>query len=62
MFFVFNLIVLFISLPLSNPARATQPGTVVASVIVSILFFLVFIFFQGGALGLTLDLLKKGGV
>lgn len=57
-FFIFNTVVGLISLPLANPARAGNPGTVAISVISSILFFLVFIFLQGGALGLVKDNIK----
>ena len=59
-FFVFNAVVGLISLPLANPARAGNPGIVTVSIISSVLFFLIFIFLQGGALGLVKDLLKTG--
>ncbi|MFC1644164.1 hypothetical protein ACFL5C_02445 [Candidatus Omnitrophota bacterium] len=57
-FFVFNVVIGLISLPLANPARAGNPGIVAISIISSILFFLIFIFLQGGALGLVKDQLK----
>ena len=57
-FFVFNVVIGLISLPLANPARAGNPGIVVVSVISSIVFFLIFIFLQGGALGLVKDQIK----
>jgi len=57
-FFVFNVVVGLISLPLGNPARSADPGIVAISIISSILFFLVFIFLQGGALGLVKDQIK----
>ncbi|MFH1665831.1 MAG: hypothetical protein ABIA77_06780 [Candidatus Omnitrophota bacterium] len=57
-FFVFNIVIGLISLPLANPARAGNPGIVAVSIISSILFFLVFIFLQGGALGLVQDQIK----
>ena len=57
-FFVFNVVVGLISLPLANPARAGNPGIVAVSVISSVIFFLIFIFLQGGALGLVKDQLK----
>lgn len=60
LFFVFNVAIGLISLPLANPARAGEPGIVAMSVISSILFFLLFIFLQGGALGLVKDLIKTG--
>lgn len=57
-FFVFNVVVGLISLPLANPERAADPGMVAVSIISSILFFLVFFFLQGGALGLVKDQIK----
>ena len=59
-FFVFNVVVGLISLPLANPARAGNPGIITVSVISSVLFFLIFIFLQGGALGLVKDQIKTG--
>jgi hypothetical protein len=57
-FFVFNVVIGLISLPLADPARAGQPGIIAVSIISSILFFLIFIFLQGGALGTVKDQLK----
>lgn len=57
-FFVFNVIIGLISLPLANPARAGEPGVIATSIVSSILFFLIFIFLQGGALGLVRDRIK----
>ncbi|MFQ5953025.1 MAG: hypothetical protein ACE5JK_06445, partial [Candidatus Omnitrophota bacterium] len=59
-FFVFNIVIGLISLPLANPARAGNPGIIAVSIISSILFFLIFIFLQGGALGTVKDLIKTG--
>lgn len=59
-FFIFNLVVGLISLPLANPDVAGNPGIVAVSIISSILFFLIFIFLQGGALGLVKDKIKTG--
>ncbi|MFA6636425.1 MAG: hypothetical protein WCV56_04900 [Candidatus Omnitrophota bacterium] len=58
-FLVFNVLVGLISLPLANPEGAADPGIVAVSVISSILFFLVFVFLQGGALGLVKDQIKS---
>lgn len=57
-FFVFNAIIGFVTLPLANPARAANPGILAISIVAGILFFLVFIFIQGGALGLVRDQIK----
>ncbi len=59
-FFIFNVVIGLISLPLANPARAGNPGIISISVISSLLFFLLFIFLQGGALGTVKDLIKTG--
>lgn len=60
LFFIFNTVIGLISLPLANPASAGNPGVLAVSIISSVLFFLVFIFLQGGALGLVKDQLKSG--
>ena len=57
-FFIFNVVIGLISLPLANPARAGNPGIVAVSIVSSIIFFLIFIFLQGGALGLVRDQIK----
>lgn len=57
-FFIFNVVIGLISLPLANPERAGNPGIVAVSIISSILFFLIFIFLQGGALGLVKSQIK----
>ncbi len=59
-FFIFNVVIGLISLPLTNPANAGNPAIVAVSIISSILFFLVFIYLQGGALGTVNDQLKTG--
>ncbi len=61
-FFIFNVIVSVLSVPLTNPARAGEPLTMALSVISSIIFFLIFIFLQGGALGIVKDKLKTANV
>ncbi|MFH1847035.1 MAG: hypothetical protein ABH869_05725 [Candidatus Omnitrophota bacterium] len=58
LFFGFNTAIGLISLPLANPARTGNPMIIVLSVISSIVFFLIFIFLQGGALGLVKDQIK----
>lgn len=57
-FFIFNTVIGLISLPLANPERAGNPGIVTISIVSSVLFFLIFIFLQGGALGLVKDRIK----
>lgn len=59
-FFVFNVIVGLLTLPLASPERAGDPTTLVLSIGASIVFFLIFAFLQGGALGLIKDNIKSG--
>jgi len=59
-FFILNVIMGLVSLPLARPENAGQPGIAAISLILSVVFFLVFIFLQGGALGLVRDLCKSG--
>ena len=49
-----------ISLPLASPANAANPAVVAGSLVVSLAFFVIFIFLQGGALGLVRDKIKTG--
>ena len=58
-FFVFNTVIGLISLPLSNPDRAGSPAVMIISIISSVVFFLIFVFLQGGAMGLVKDQIKK---
>lgn len=60
LFFVLNSIMGLASLPLAKPENAGQPGIVAISFILSVVFFLIFIFLQGGALGLSRDINKTG--
>ena len=46
-FFVFNAIIGLISIPIGDPANAGKPEIIAASITLSIIFFLVFIFMQG---------------
>ncbi len=57
-FFAFNVVIGLISLPLANPARAGNPGIIAISIISSVLFFIIFIFLQAGALGMVKDQIK----
>jgi hypothetical protein len=59
-FFALNAIMGLISLPLASPENAGKPGIIALSVILSIVFFAIFIFLQGGALGLARDVHKTG--
>jgi len=59
-FFVLNVVMGLISLPLARPENAGQAGIAVASFALSIVFFLIFIFLQGGALAIVRDLHKTG--
>lgn len=57
-FFAFNLIVGLLTLPLADPERAAEPGLLVISIVASVIFFLIFAFLQGGALGMIKDHIK----
>jgi len=59
-FFILNVVMGLISLPLARPENAGKPGVIAISFVVSIVFFIIFIFLQGGALGLSRDLNKSG--
>ena len=59
-FFVFNVIMGIISLPLNNPLNADDPGIALLSGILTLVFFLGFVFLQGGALGIVKDRIKTG--
>ena len=61
-FMIFNVVVGLISLPMTNPENANNPGMIAMSAVASIIFFLIFIFLQGGALGLIRDHIKTGGM
>ena len=60
MFFILNVVMGLISLPLARPENVGQPGIVAASFGLSLIFFAIFIFLQGGALGLARDIHKTG--
>jgi len=59
-FFILNVVMGLISLPLARPENVGQPGIAAISIALSIVFFLIFIFLQGGALGLVRDVHKSG--
>jgi len=59
-FFAFNFIIGLVMLPFAGQQNANNPKVALLSVGVSLIAVLVFIFLQGGALGLIRDLLKKG--
>lgn len=61
-FFVLNVVMGLVSLPLARPENAGQPGIAAISFVLSIVFFLIFIFLQGGALGLVRDIYKSGAL
>ena len=58
LFFILNAIMGLMSLPLANPDNAANPGIAAASLGISVVFFAIFVFLQGGALGIVKDLLK----
>jgi len=59
-FFVFNVIIGLLSIPIGDPANAGKPGVVAASITMSVIFFLIFIFMQGGAMAMVRDQIKSG--
>jgi len=59
-FFVLNAVMGLISLPLAAPENVGQPGIATISIAISVVFFAIFIFLQGGALGLVKDVHKTG--
>ena len=59
-FFVLNAVMGLISLPLTAPENVGQPGIIAISFVLSAVFFLIFVFLQGGALGLARDIHKTG--
>ncbi|MBL7158838.1 MAG: hypothetical protein ISS91_04955 [Candidatus Omnitrophica bacterium] len=59
-FFILNVIMGLVSLPLASPDNVGNPGIAAISFVLSVIFFGIFIFLQGGALGLVRDLHKTG--
>ena len=59
-FFVLNAIMGLISLPLGQPENVGNPAIAALSFGISVIFFAIFIFLQGGALGLARDIRKTG--
>lgn len=60
LFFILNVAMGLISLPLARPENVGKPGVAAISFILSIIFFAIFIYLQGGALGMTRDIHKTG--
>ncbi|MGB2706328.1 MAG: hypothetical protein WBC74_05705 [Candidatus Omnitrophota bacterium] len=60
LFFILNAVMGLISLPLARPENVGNPGVAAISFILSLIFFAIFIYLQGGALGLTRDIHKTG--
>ena len=58
-FFVVNFIMGLIALPFSGPENVGNPQAAAGAFAIGLLSVLVFVFIQGGALGLVRDLLKK---
>jgi len=57
-FFILNVVMGLISLPLARPENIGNPGIAAISFILSLIFFAIFVYLQGGALGLTRDIQK----
>ena len=60
LFFIVNAVMGLVSMPFANPENAGQPPVVAASLAISFVFFLIFVFLQGGALGILKDVYKQG--
>lgn len=60
LFFIVNAVMGLISMPFANPENAGQAPVIAASLGISLVFFLIFIFLQGGALGILKDVYKQG--
>jgi len=60
LFFIVNAVMGLVGLPFANPENAGQPPVVAASLGISLVFFLIFVFLQGGALGILRDVHKQG--
>lgn len=59
--FVFNLIFNLVSIPLAaTPGAQPAPQLTAGAIIFSVLFILISIFIQGGALGIVRDTIKEG--
>ena len=59
-FFILNTIMGLISLPLTTPENTGNPALAAISFVLTVVFFAIFIFLQGGALGLVRDIHKTG--
>ncbi len=62
LFFIFNFVVGLFMLPFSGPQNANNPTAMAAAVGISLVSILIFIFIQGGALGLIKEYLKTNSV
>ena len=60
LFFALNVVMGLISLPLSSPGNVGNPAIAAISFVLSVVFFAIFIFLQGGALGMARDVHKTG--
>jgi len=58
-FFIFNFIMGLIMLPFTGPAAAGNPQVMPITLLISFVSVLIFIFLQGGALGIIRDLIKN---
>jgi len=60
LFFILNVVMGLISLPLAKPENIGNPGIAIISFVISLIFFAIFIYLQGGALGASRDIHKSG--
>ncbi|MCK4463466.1 MAG: hypothetical protein KAU58_04050 [Candidatus Omnitrophica bacterium] len=57
--FIFNFAMGLLALPFTGPQNVGKPQAAAMTILISLISILIFIFLQGGALGLIRDLLKK---
>jgi len=60
LFFILNVVMGLISLPLAKPENIGNAGVAAISFVISLIFFAIFIYLQGGALGAARDIHKSG--
>lgn len=59
-FFAYNVVTGLLSLPLADPERAGETWVMAIAIVLAVISFAVFIFLQGGAMGIIKDYIKTG--